>query len=537
MTIPDVDSSNIVDDVIFLPVFDLKHVTVDETIAAIKRLSNSKSASLDGITAFMLKSCQTEISPVLTFMYNLSIRQRNFPKLWKISKVTPLHKGGCKDECNNYRPISIIPTVGKVLERLVHNQCTEYLSSHNVLSEAQSGFRGGRSTGTCLVDFLNTIYQGVNMGGVCGVVFLDLAKAFDTVCHELLIVKLSKLGFRYGASKWFESYLSCRYQCTVVEGRSSSLKQVECGVPQGSILGPLLFICYINDLPRQCTTSLPFIYADDTALLATGEDTLEVQSKLQNDLDMLSVWFAKNKLSVNCSKSNSMLFTSNRSQYKNDTLCLNIRNDAIEQSNEVKYLGLYVDLRLSFDSHVAKICDKLKVRTKRLWWIRSFISKDLAFTLYQSLIEPHLLYCNFILEGTSMINKQKLQVQQNNALRAVKCIKKRSSGTEIRQELGVDSVSTQMQKACCKFVYKGYYNLGPPSLNNMFELHTSDRNLRSNDQLQCVVPKCKTQYAERNLGYRGAIHWNGLPVEVKSATTSDNFKVKLKQMNQTNTQL
>ena len=172
----------------------------------------------------------------------------------------------------------------------------------------------------------------------------------------------------------------------------------------------------------------------------------------------------------------------------------------------------------------------MKVRTNLLWRIRSFISKDLAFTLYRSLIEPHLLYCNFILEGTSVSNIQKLQVQQNNALRAVRCVKKRSSGTLIRQELGVDSVMTQMQKACCKFVYKGYYKLGPPSLNNMFELYTSERNLRANDQLQCVVPKCKTQFAERNLGYRGAKHWNCLTVDVKSARMADNFKLKLKQM-------
>ena len=286
--------------------------------------------------------------------------------------------------------------------------------------------------------------------------------------------------------------------------------------------------CYINDFPRQCSNCLPFIYADDTALLAIGENPIDVQTRLQLDLDVLSAWFSQNKLSVNCSKSNAMLFTLNCSKYKDDVLKCTIGGDDIEQTDEVKYRGLHVDPRLNFDSHIAKTCSKMKVRTKLLWRVWSFISKDLAFTLYWSLIEPHLLYCNFILEGTSLLNKQKLQVQQNNTLRAVKCVRKVSSGTELRKELGVDSVAVQMQKSCCKFVYKGYHNLGPQSLNSMFELQINERNLRSNDQLQCTILKCKTQFSERNFRYRGACHWRNLPVEVKSATTSGTFKEKLK---------
>ncbi len=182
-----------------------------------------------------------------------------------------------------------------------------------------------------------------------------------------------------------------------MEGRTSSLKEVKCGVPRGSILGPLLFICYINDLPPQCSATVPSIYADDTAIYATGRDPMEVQVKLQNDPDVPFSWFSKNKLSVNYAKSYSMLFTSSQSKYKNDEMNHVMNGCKIDQAIEVKYLGLWLDRTLSFDNRVAKLCLKINTRTKLLWRIRSFITLDLALTLYRSLIEPHLLYCNFIL--------------------------------------------------------------------------------------------------------------------------------------------
>ena len=162
--------------------------------------------------------------------------------------------------------------------------------------------------------------------------------------------------------------------------------------------------------------------------------------------------------------------------------------------------------------------------------IRSFITLDLAFTLYRSLIEPHLLYCNFILEGTSQQNKHKLQVHQNNALGAVKCGSKYTSGTDLHLELQVDSLALQMQIACCKFVYRGYYDLGPPALNNVFGLHVSERDLRSNEMLQARVLKCRTQFGERNLAYRGPIHWNGLATDIKTSPSINSFKEKLKNI-------
>ena len=273
-----------------------------------------------------------------------------------------------------------------------------------------------------------------------------------------------------------------------MEGRLSAPRQMGCGVPQGSILGPPLFICYINDLPRQCTKTNVFVYAGDTALLVTGPNPEYVQNCLQSDLNRLNVWFNVNKLSINCAKSNTILFTSQWSKYKDACLDVTIANDSIAQVKEVKYLGLYINNHLSFDSHIHHLCNKLNVRTKLLWRIRGFISRELSCTLYRALIEPHIHYCTFILKGTTQGNLHKLQVQQNCALHSVMKIDPYFSAETICEELGFDSVVVLMKKACCKFAYKGYYDLGPPSLNSMFEVYICERELCSNEQLISIVP-------------------------------------------------
>ena len=165
----------------------------------------------------MVKSCKYAISSLLLYLFNLSITTRSFPDIWKLAKVRPLFKGGNSDSANNFRPISIIPTIGKIMERIIHVQTIAHFEDYNILSEAQCGFRAGRSTGTCLVSFLDIIYREIDQGGVCGVVSLDLAKAFDTVDHERLIYKLKCYGFRYSCLKWYESYLSSRVQRTIVD--------------------------------------------------------------------------------------------------------------------------------------------------------------------------------------------------------------------------------------------------------------------------------------------------------------------------------
>ena len=194
----------------------------------------------------------------------------------------------------------------------------------------------------------------------------------------------------------------------------------------------------------------------------------------------------------------------------------------------VKYLGLYLDPHLNFDYHIKKLCSKVNIRTKLLWRVRNFISQDLALSLYRSLIEPHFGYCSFIIEGVSQTNINKLLVQLNNALRAVKRVYGYYSTVALYEELHLDSVVIMMKKSTCKFAYKCFYDLCPKSLNDMLILYVNERELRSNKELNAIVPKCRTQWAERNFAYRAVIYWNSLPIDMKSAPSIDSFKGKIK---------
>ena len=349
-----------------------------------------------------------------------------------------------------------------------------------------------------------------------------------TVSHDVLLLKLKNLGFRLSSVNWFRSYLTNRRQVTTVGDSVSDELQIKCGVPQGSILGPLLFICYINDVSRNCIMTTPFVYADDTALLAHGHGVAEIEGKLQSDINNLKNWFQLNKLSLNSSKTKSMLLCGRRSRLKSEVLNINIDGTAVECVSEMKYLGLTVDRHLTFEHHVNKLCGKVSSRTGLLWRIRSFINKDLALLLYNSLIFPHLLYANFILDGCSKGNIEKLKVEQNNAVRAVLQADYRTPCVKLYQDAKVDPIDVCMKKTVCKLVYKGVNNIGAPVYNNMFQYETPTHNLRSNDKLLAEIPRTNTKFGEHNVAYRGPVYWNHLPLNIKSCTSFEQLKVALR---------
>ncbi len=510
------------------PIFDLRPVCIDDVCEVINGMKSSQSCSIDGITSNIVKAAKTELCPVLTYLFNLSIVKKCFPDCWKLASVTPLFKSGDTNSCDNYRPISVLPTLGKCLERIVYNQCIKYMNVNNLLTDCQAGFRERHSTGACLADFLNEIYEEVDGGGSCGVLFLDLAKAFDTVDHHILEIKLRALGFKVSTVSWFSSYLSNRKQATKIGNVFSNTRNISCGVPQGSILGPFLFLCYVNDLPSHLLTTSSFLFADDMALIVRGYDPLQIEMQLNEELVNIAKWFDANKLAMNLKKTKVMHFRHCRNIRNNVELNIALNGEVVESVQQFKYLGVTLDINLSFDAHIEILCGKVNSRNCLLRRVRNFVSKDLALSLYRALIEPHYRYCDYIYSGCSLTNARKLQVTQNNSLRAITRSDYQYPTEQLHTDLGIEWLDVQAMKSVCIEMYKNVNNLNPVRNCQKVNWVTHERCLRSADNAELVIKRTKTKLADMNMFVRGPRTWLVLPVDMRKIETLSGFKRAIK---------
>ena len=290
----------------FLPCCFFRDITQTEILNLPLGLVASKASGMDGISAKVLKIAAPVITPSLALIFNQSISISIFPSDWKIARVTPIFKTGAKQDMENYRPISVISIVSKIMEKLIYNQLYDYLINSNILSNSQHGVRPCHSTTTALLDITNRWYQSMDVR--YGVVFLDLKKAFDTVDHDILLQN----GINGLALNWLKSYLSDRIQYCQVDGHLSNPLTVTTGIPQGSGLGPLLFLIYINDFPKCLRHTKPDMFADDTQITTSNSDISVILENLNADLLNVSTWMSANKLTLNNNKAEFMVIGSNR---------------------------------------------------------------------------------------------------------------------------------------------------------------------------------------------------------------------------------
>ena len=397
--------------------FSFSLLSETEVCKMLKGLSPRKATGLDDLPARFICDGAEGIAYPISYIINLSLKTGVVPD--KMKTAIPLYKKNSKLEPGNYRPVSILSTLSKISERAVHIQLEIYLKENNLFYKFQSGFRTSFSTDTCLTYLKDYIWHGMDNGLYTGMVMIDLQKAFDTVNHFLLSDKLQALGLNNVSVSWLDSYLTSRTQKVDITHTFSKPRMVPCGVPQGSILGPLLFLIYVNDMESAVKCKL-LLYADDSALLVSGKDIKVIQETLGKELCALSSWLVDNKLFLHLGKTESILFESYKKICNSPSLDIKCGDTKISSKKSVRYLGLDLEQTLSGKLILENILKKGNSRLKFLKRQAKYLNLASKRLLSSALIQCHMDYaCSSWYHGLQKNLKHKLQILQNKTIRFV----------------------------------------------------------------------------------------------------------------------
>ena len=489
-------------------------------------LNISKAMGIDGFKHKFLKDGADVIKGPVTHIINLSLESGVVPNGLKSAIVKPLYKKGSRLDVGNYRPVSILPTISKIMERAVYLQMEKHLKDKNILYEFQSGFRASYSTDTCLINLQDGIRIDISQGKYVGMVLMDLQKAFDTVDHDILLEKLDSMGF--DNHKWFESYLKGRKQMVVANDVSSETGTVTCGVPQGSILGPLLFLCYVNDMPISVKCKL-LLYADDSALIISGFDPEKIAEELSRELESCRQWLIDNKLSLHLGKTEAILFGSKRKLKRVNSFAVKCGDIKIANVNRVKYLGLQIDNDLSGTSVIEEITNKCNTRLKFLYRYKDILNLEMRKTLCTALVQCSFDYsCCSWYPGLNETFKKKLQVMQNKMIRFILRLENTSS---IRNNefvsAGFFKVSNRVKQLLLGHAFKIRNNLCPNYLTeNIVKLNeNSDRSETRSKAFNFQVPRISSN----TFAFNAIKEWNNLSNSIKNIKGTQAFKDKVKE--------
>ena len=393
----------------------LRPVSYPEIYEIIKKLKN-KSTKDTKISALKLAAEDVDFMKALTGTVSQSLKEGVFPQSLKVARVVPIHKSGSKSTVSNYRPISLLAAFSKIYEKVMHARLVEFLNKNTSIYDQQYGFRAGRSCEHALLDAQNTLVNSLHRRQISLLLLIDFSKAFDMVDHNILLHKLNHYGIRGIAHKWFTSYLSDRKQFVSINGTESSYKDMKYGVPQGSILGPLLFVIYINDLPGISSMARFILYADDANIIITGNTIYEIEDQLNLLSKSLVKWVDANGLLINLKKTNYIIFS--RQNILNFPPVI-INNVNILRLKEAKFLGVIIDEKLSWTSHIQALKGKMARYIGIMYKIKSYIPLQVRIQIYHSFIQSHLNYCSLVWGFSSRTNIECLFRQQKKGIRAV----------------------------------------------------------------------------------------------------------------------
>ena len=480
----------------------------------------------DGISAKVIKPIIDILAPPLTYITNLSFTERVFPSELKIAQILPLYKSNDPMLFNNYRPISLLPFFSKLFERLMYNRLIDFIEKHRLLYQYQFGFRKNHSTFMALVTLLESITSALDNLEFSICILIDFRKAFDTVEHSILLNKLNHYGIRGTALQWFNSYLTNRYQYVNYNNTTSNMKQIVCGVPQGSILGPLLFLSYINDISSVSNVLSSVLFADDTTLLYSSNNLQELSATVNNELSNIVQWLNANRLSLNIAKTNFMIF---RPRGKNEVCpTIHICGAEIQEVDSAKILGIVVDNKLNWMEHIKCISRKIAKGIGIIIKARKSFESETLLNLYNALILPHISYGIQVWGTAASIHLHRLYVLQKKIVRIICGVHPRTHTEPLYKSLNILNIDQIKDYSIALFMYKLTKHLLPPLFENMF-IKTSDVHNYSTRQADLLyVQFAATNRTHRTLKHYGIKLWNSLYHGVHPDCAISTFKCNLK---------
>ena len=498
-------------------------ITEEKVKKQLKALRTDKSPGPDKIhNKVLLETCDV-MTPILTARFKKSFESGELPEAWKHAEVVPIFKKGSKKDPNNYRPVSLTSTCCKIMEKLIRDQISDYMEQYQLLSPSQHGFRSGRSCCTQLLESVHEITDALDNRTPVDIIYLDYKKAFDSVPYERLLVKLGSIGIGGNLLNWIRSFLTDRKQVVVVNGSKSAEEDVTSGIPQGSVLGPLLFLIYINDLPEEVSTNAK-LFADDSKLsniIASQNDAAE----LQEDLTSLSHWSSKWQLPFNTGKCKVMHIGPDnpKHEYYMDE---NGNKSKISEVESEKDLGVTFDNQLKFNKHIEMSITKASQRVGLIRRSFKHMDKHMFLTLYKSLVRPVLEYCSTVWCTNTKTMSEKLERVQRRATKIVTQISNLDYPSRLKR-LNLPSLVYRRRRADVLQIYRILSGIDHLNSNLIVQLDNSNRTRGHSKKL--IKPRVTSTIKQHTLGYRVIQDWNSLPEEVVTAENVNVFKTRLEK--------
>ena len=480
----------------------------------IDKIRKDVATGCDDIGARLIKDASEVLSPLLAEIINIGYQTSVFPDCMKTASIKALHKKEDPDKITNYRPISILPTLSKIFERAATDQLVEHLEKNNLLSKHQHAYQRRHSTQTCLVEVINYLYRLIDQKKWTAIASLDLSKAFDSISHSLLLNKLAKLEMSEETLLWIKSYLSNRKQKTKFKNYTSEEMVVTSGVPQGSIIGPLLFLCFTNDIAAVFEGKCKIVsYADDTQLLIDASNLDELIKKIENIITLAQQWYTANSMKNNIGKTEVLIINNKNADLRN--IRIKVKDEGklitIKPQTYIKVLGILIDNQLNWTKQILHVKRKATNSIRNLHRINHLLPTKLKVNLYNSLVVPHFDYADVVWGGCTKTDSQRLQIAQNFAAKSITGNKKYDSASQSLSKLRFLNLQQRRMIHETVYTHKSLLQLNPHNTNTTYLQQRPTSNTRNSTIGKLNLPKHRTTKFQNSPLYRTIKSWNCCP--------------------------